>query len=292
MKRTLAAIGLLIVGRVWAQDTAVDRPSENIALGASYTMEQAPNYRHCKDAADVTQLTDGVYDQTEESLWTQLSTVGWVRVKPVIVTLDLGAVRPIRGISFHTAAGTASVKWPEAIFVFTAGEDEEFHEIGELVGLSAAHSPVPSPTEYGVHRFVTDQLRTHGRYVSLVVWPVGRYTFVDEIEVYAGEPEWVNEPLPGPGLTDVEAQSGQLAIQAAIRRRLVQDIQALRKATEDGGIPIQTRQDVLGELTAVEGELGQACRAYGDDFRAVLPLNSTPGAGPDRRPRRGACGAP
>ncbi len=276
MKRTLAAIGLLIVGLAWAQDTAVDRPSENIALGASYTMEPAPNYEHCTDAADVTQLTDGVYDQTAESLWTQLSTVGWVRVKPVILTLDLGTVRPIRGISFHTAAGASSVKWPEAIFVFTAGEDKKFHEIGELVGLSAAHGP-PLPTEYGTygtHRYWTDQLRTHGRYVSLVVWPVGRYAFVDEIEVYAGEPEWVNEPLPGPGFTDVEAHSGQLAIQVAIRRRFVQDIQALKKATEEEGVPVQTQQDVHDELTAVEGELGQACRAYGEDFRAVLPLNS------------------
>ncbi len=280
MKWTLAAVALLMVGCACSPEASgaapADRPSENIALGASYTMEPAPNYEHCTDAADVTQLTDGVYHQTEESLWTQLSTVGWARKKPVILTLDLGTVKPIRGVSFHTAAGVANARWPEAILIFTAGEDREFHEIGELVGLSAAHGP-PLPTEYGTyetHWYWTDQLRTHGRYVCLVVWPVGRVAFVDEIEVYAGEPAWVNEPLPGPGFTDMKAHSGQLAIQAGIRRRFVQDIQALRKAAEEDGVPVQTRRNVLGELAAVEGELGQACRAYGDDFRAVLPLNS------------------
>ena len=58
--------------------------------------------------------------------------------------------------------------------------------------------------QYGTYRYWTDRLRTHGRYVSLVVWNEP-YTFVDEIEVYAGEPEWVNEPLPGPAIPDLKA---------------------------------------------------------------------------------------
>ena len=96
------------VGVAWAQDTAAgpaDRASKNIALGASYTLEPAPQYEYCTDAADDRQLTNGVYHQTAESLWTQPSTVGWQEKKRVIITLDLGTVKPIRGVSFHTAAG-------------------------------------------------------------------------------------------------------------------------------------------------------------------------------------------
>ena len=334
MKWKLAAVALLVAAPTWAQDTALsatahrtvptERPSENIALGASYAMEPDPGYDLCTDPGDPEQLTDGVY--TEGYFWTQKSTVGWVRTKPVILTLDLGTVQPIRGLSYHTAGGFANVGWPEAIHIFTAGEDRKFHEIGELVELSAAqHGPL-APTQatdamwaldsmsfnsaevhehyeqhrdrypdemtpelreqirrdlyeyrathYGSYRYWTDRLQTHGRYVCLVVWPVGKYSFVDEIEVYAGEPAWVNEALPGPGFTDVRAHADRLAIREGILTRLVEDIEALRQAAVEEGLPAQTRRDVLDELRAVEGELGQASRAYGDDFRAVLPLNS------------------
>ncbi|MCY3554515.1 MAG: hypothetical protein OXH56_04245, partial [Gemmatimonadetes bacterium] len=258
----------------WVQDAEAgpaDRPSENIALGATYTMEPAPNYEHCTDADDVRQLTDGEYYRGEESFWTKLATVGWQDKNPVIVTLDLGAVQPIRGVSFNTAAGRADVRWPLAIRIFTAGEDRQFHEIGDLVGLSAEHSS-PVATGYGTHWYWTDRLRTHGRYVSLIVWNEP-FIFVDEIEVYAGEPEWVHEPLLGSAIADLKAYAGQIGIQAGIRTRLVRDIQALRRAAEEEGVPVETQRDVLGELAAVEGALGQAGTAFGDDFQAVLPLN-------------------
>ena len=277
MKATLAAAALMTAGLAWAPGASgaasADRPGENMALGAGYTMQPAPNYEHCTDAPDSTQLTDGVY--TEGYFWTQASTVGWVRKRPVVVTLDLGAVKPIRGISFNTAAGTASVRWPEAIMIFTAGEDRAFHEIGELVSLSVKQG-LTVPTDYATHRYWTDRLRAHGRYVCLVVWPTGRFVFADEIEVYAGDPEWVNEPLPGPSvaLTDGKAFSGRLAIRSGIRKRLEQDIRALREAAQAEGIPVGTQRRVLEELTAVEGKLVWASSTYGDDFRAVLPVNS------------------
>ena len=327
MKWTLAAVALLMVALAWAQDAAValsapetiprDRPSENIALGATYTLEPGPNYGLCTDPGDAEQLTDGVY--TDGYFWAQLSTVGWQEKTPSIFTLDLGKVMPIRGVSFNTAAGFADVRWPLTIRILVAGEDEEFHEIGDLVELSAQqHGPlVPErasdvmsvsfneaeihhhydanrdrypqkltpelreqilrdlheavATQYGTYRYWTDRLRAHGRYVSLVVWNEP-YTFVDEIEVYAGEPEWVNEPLPGPAIADVKAYAGRLAIQKGIRTRLMRDIESLRKAAEEKGIPPQTRNDVLAELAAVEGEMGPAT-AFRDDFQAVLPLN-------------------
>ena len=181
-----------------------DRPGRNIAFGASYTLDPAPNYQYCTDAADVMQLTDGAYHQTEESLWTQLPTVGWQDHKQVFVTLDLGEVKPIQGVSFHTAAGRADVRWPQSIRIFTADEDKQFHEIGDLVELSTEEGRT-LPAVYGRHRYRTDRMKTHGRYVALVVSAIGAFIFVDEIEVYAGEPEWVNEPLPGPAIENVKA---------------------------------------------------------------------------------------
>ena len=332
MKWTLAAVTLLMAALAWAQDTAVassasgtipaDRPSENIALGATYTLEPGPNYGLCTDPGDAEQLTDGVY--TDGYFWAQQSTVGWQEKTPSIFTLDLGKVMPIRGVSFNTAAGFADVRWPLTIRILVAGEDEEFHEIGDLVELSAQqHGPlVPKKASdamwlrggmsfneaeihhhydanrdrypqkltpelrqqilrdlnealarrYGTYRYWTDRLRAHGRYVSLVVWNEP-YTFVDEIEVYAGEPEWLSEPLPGPAIPDVKEYAGRLAIQKGIRTRLVRDIESVRKEAEKEAVPVQARNDVLAELAAVEGELGPAT-AFGDEFQAVLPLNS------------------
>ena len=355
MKSTLSAVVLLMAGLAWSQDAAVtpgtvprDRPSENIALGASYTLDPRPNYGLCTEPGDFEQLTDGAY--TDGYFWAQPSTVGWQEKTPSIVTLDLGAVKPIRGVSYHTAAGFADVKWPLMIRILVASEDKEFHEVGDLVQLSAQqHGPLAPmkasdamwsldgmsfneaeidhhynlnrdryPEEmtaelrqqilrdldeeraatYGTYRYWTDQLRTHGRYVSLVV-SNQPFTFVDEIEVYAGEGEWVNEPLPGPAIADLSievhggeggewvvepppepaiadlsAYSPQTAIEKGIRTRLVRDIEALREAAAAEGVPPQTKRDVLGELAFVEGVLEQASTAFGDDFRAVLPLNS------------------
>ena len=263
------------IADLWAylSRTDIEDPSENIAVGASYTLEPGPNYGLTSDAADYEQLTDGVHLQTQESIWGQLSTVGWQEKSPVTVTLDLGAVMPIRGVSFHTAAGRAGVTWPQAIRILTAGEDGQFHEIADLVELSAEHSPSPSLTEYAVHRFFTDQLRTHGRFVGFVVWNEP-FTFVDEIEVYMGEPEWLDEQLPGLAIAGLRAFVSRTVIDAGIRTRLQRDIEAMREAAQEEGIPVQARNDALAELSSVEGELGQGGEAFGDDFRAVLPLNS------------------
>lgn len=330
MKWTLAAVALLMAARAWAQDTAVapgatatgaaDRPRNNIALGASYTLEPGPNYGLCTDPGDLEQLTDGVH--TDGYFWLHKSTVGWQERTPSIFTLDLGAVQPIRGVSFSTAAGFADVKWPLTIRILTAGEDKQFHEMGDLVRLSAAqHGPlVPTranpaiwerdgfnnaeihhhyerhrerygqkftpevrdqvlgdlyeerAAKYGTYRYWTDRLQTHGRYVSLIVWNEP-FTFVDEIEVYAGQPEWLDEPLPGPAIADVKEYASRIAIQKGIRTRLVQDIEALRTAAQEEGVPDQTRAAVLDELAAVEANLGSATQ-FGADFKAILPLNA------------------
>ena len=317
MKRRLAAAAMLTAALAWVQGSAAAQPGENIALGARYTLDPGPNYGLCTEPGDAEQLTDGVY--TEGYFWAQLSTVGWQEKTPSIFTLDLGEVMPISGVSFSTAAGFADVRWPLTIRILVAGEDEEFHEIGDLVELSEQqHGPLvpvragdalpvsfneaeihhhydanrdrypqkmaPELREqilrdlhealagqYGTYRYRTDRLRAHGRYVSLVVWNEP-YTFADEIEVYAGEPEWVNEPLPGPAIADVKEYAGGLAIQKGIRTRFARDIESLRKAAEEEGVPPRTRKDVLAELAAVEGEMG-AATAFGDDFQAVLPLN-------------------
>ena len=248
---------------------ALAAPFENIALAAPYTLDPNPSYALCSDPGDFRQLTDGVY--TTGYFWAQESTVGWANAKTVIITLDLGEVKPIRGVSLNTAAGTAGVAWPSGLRVFVGDADRQFLEAGDLLALSATHGE-PAPFPYSVHRYWTDELRTHGRYVAFVITNQP-FTFADEIEVYAGDPEWLAEPLPGAPVSDVAAYVASNIVRDAISRRLRQDVAAVREKAAAPGVLEALRASVTTELDAVLVELGANPPEPAADFRAVLPLN-------------------
>ena len=248
-----------------------ERPSDNIALGASYTFEPAPNYRHCTDPDDKKQLTDGVY--SEGYFWVQPSTVGWQNAKPVLITLDLGEVKPIRGVSFHTAAGRAGVAWPAAIAVFVSDDGQQFYEACELVALSAKHG-FPEPGEYTTHRYWTDELETHGRYVCFVPH-MQPYAFVDEIEVYAGDADWLAAPMAGEPIADVKAHTNIMALLGAVQQRFRRDVQAVRALTDRPQTPRSLHREIYKELGAISDEVKRLrSEGFGEGFRTILPFNA------------------
>lgn len=154
---------------------------DNVAAGCSYTWNSQPNASACTDSGDTTQLTDGQY--TAGEFWSQQSTVGWQGVaNPVEITIDLGMVQPIQGVSFNTAGG-AGVAWPTAINVQMSNDNLTFYDVADLVGLDP--NP-PADGTYAVHRYaVADQLATHGRFVKFQIVSSSS-VYVDEIEVYRG----------------------------------------------------------------------------------------------------------
>ena len=227
-----------------------------------------PAYEHCTDPEDGKQLTDGAY--TEGHFWTQKGTVGWSNASPVIIPLDLGEVRPIRGLSFNTAAGAAGVEWPTAIRVLLAGEDRVFHAAGDLCVLDLVHGSLPQEG-YGVHRFRTDTLQAHGRYVAVIV-ESSPFTFVDEIEVYAGEAAWLDTPLAGPEVHDIKAYLTSLRVGDSIKKRLMTDIQAIRELLQEP-VPEAVRVEVAAALDTLASETSGTVVDAPEDFRAILPLN-------------------
>ena len=249
MKKLLFAV--LVLGQCLAAE-------ENLALHKAYTLEPRPNYSYCTDPGDKTQLTDGAY--SKGYFWTQKTTVGWNHASSATITLDLGAVQPIRGASFNTAAGKAGVEWPLGITVLVSDDGKNFFPAGELVGLDAKHGGAPREG-YAVHRYWTDEMKTHGRYVMFLVAPGGPFVFVDEIEVFTGDADWVRLPFDGEAITDARAYRTHLAIE----RRLRDDLHAVRAA--------DTQHALTKELDAIEREFPPLPRAHGPDFRAVLPLN-------------------
>ncbi len=250
---------------------------DNVARGRPYTLDPAPNYPLCTDEGDATQLTDGRYTPESESFWTQESTVGWQHVRrgQVSITLDLGEVTPIRGLSFSTAAGKAGVAWPSMIFVLVSDDGENYHSLGDLLSLSAPGG-VPPRHGYATHRYRTQALRTHGRYVRLLVRTGGIFAFVDEIEVYRGEAQWIALPLPGPVITDPQAYVADPAVQtlAAIHGRLHTDLRRCREALDKADVSDACRARLSAELDAVEGRIEQVPAVQDPAaFKAIFPLN-------------------
>lgn len=261
MKRINMLLLLAFAVQAGADDAA------NLAAGAPYALDPTPAYEHCTDPGDVSQLTDGVY--TQGHFWTQKSTVGWSNANPILISFDLGEVKPIRGVSFSTAAGTAGVAWPAAIHVFVADEAQAFHWAGDLVQLSGAQAPTEG---YAQRVYRTEALRTHGRYITLLT-AAQPYLFVDEIEIYEGEPAWKSEALHGETISDIKAFANRLTIRVAVQRRIQRDMAALRDLLAASNVDDATKNDVLAELQAVDDGLAGLPVVYPESFMAVLPLN-------------------
>ncbi len=234
-------------------------PGLNVALGKPYTLDPQPNY--LTEPGDREQLTDGEYQGEKGTLWVQPGCVGWAHHQLVTATIDLGEIVPIAGLSFGTAGGAAGVGWPWAIVILVSDDGQDFHYVGELRSLSAGFG-VPAPAGYQDHRFATDELSTHGRFVRLGIvagtcHSIIRYIFCDEIEVYQGPNEMLNVPVDGPIITDLRAFVSQYV-------RIAFDIAETRAVIATAGIEDDLRQRLNNEIAVIE----KANQAFAYDVRA------------------------
>lgn len=242
---------------------------ENIARGMRYSLYPPPGYPHCTDSGDRTQVTDGQY--TVGYFWTQKSTVGWSRVRDISITIDLGEDHPIRGVSFNTAAGVAGVHWPKSIRVLVSTDGRAYHLLGDLVELSARKST--PPTDYAVHRFYTDELQAHGRYVKLEIVPVGNCCFVDEIEVHRGEDAWLQAGLPGEAINYPPEYYEENVFDAAWKRRIGMDLETVRTRVEQAELAPDLRQRLTTELADIDIETRVLPGIDPSTFRSTFPYN-------------------
>lgn len=265
---TLRAMALIFLSSVsmHAQSTnGFPRPGENIARGRSYRLEPKPDYRHCTDPDDSTQLTDGVY--AKGYFWTQKETVGWNQGNGAQITVDLGRSEPLCGVSFHTAGGVAGVQWPSAIHVLVSDDGQVFRAAGELATLGAGHG-MPPDSGYAVHRYWTDRLHARGRFVCFAL-ATQAFGFVDELEIYRGAPAWLDEPQTGKSFASVRDYVKSTSVRLGVQRRLRSDVQAIRAIlTGEADAPLRNR------LAAAEAEIANlGATDFDATFRAVLPIN-------------------
>ena len=263
--KSLNQLFVLVLIACWTPSACGEQ--QNIAKGKKYTLDPKPDYRYCADPGDKAQLTDGLY--TEGYFWTQASTVGWSGANPAYITIDLEAIEPICGVSFSTAAGVAGVHWPVSVFILVSDDNKSWAYAADLVALSSKKGQ-PKTEGYSQHRFWTDELRARGRYVKLVVSGSGPYIFADEIEIYRGSDEFLAEPPAGRRIEDVTDFFAEVVVTQCVKRRLLNDLAAVREALQD--IPEPAELDK--ELDAIEEEIPHIKHTQTRDFRTVFPLNS------------------
>lgn len=266
--RTRLLIGFLCFTTIGA--------AENLALQVSYTLDPAPNWEDPADAGDAMQLTDGAFAPVP--FWERSESVAWFKCKPVVVTLDLGRQQAIRGVSCRALSdaagvpGVSSIEWPTALYLFIAGEDRQFRFAGELTSTSLLENGLPPEETPAAHPFKTDLLRTRGRYVALGIWSQP-FIFLDEIEVYSGDPAWLNDPVRGDPVPDVKMFMSDRQVHAGVVRRLLTDAAGIRRKAAVASIEAKDKTVIAEELQVLERGAKALPAEYGEDFRAVLPLN-------------------
>ena len=230
--------------------------SRNIALNRPYTCSSPPNYGHSKDAGDNVQLTDGKITTAEGSgFWTSKSTVGWTRIGGAVsITIDLGRLASIGGLSFRTSGGSSNVAYPAFIYIWTSDDGRAYHFGGELVSASWRERPpfgdirVLRGFARGPHRFRADGLALRGRYVKLSAWPGSGYLFCDEIEVFEGDFDVSKASAVGMRATDgFEQWAREHKHHGIAKVRMLYDLAELERHPRAAGF----RQEIQKLRTAV-----------------------------------------
>ena len=154
-----------------------DAQPANIALGKTVTVSTPSNQSYTIDK-NPAQLTDGKYAGEASWIWQQKGALTWLVGKdPIIVTIDLGKIMPISGVSYSTAAGVAGVSFPSFVGIQVSDDAKLWHYQGNLISLSSKNG-APKPDGYSKFRFVTHDLKTKGRYVALSI-KQSPYTVID-----------------------------------------------------------------------------------------------------------------
>jgi hypothetical protein len=243
----------------------------NIALGKAATFSAPPNYP--LGAKDATPLTDGKYsslgDGKEASsvMWKQKSTLGWRFVGRTTITIDLGSVQSISGVSYSTVAGRDWVEWPQSIYIATSDDNKIWHYAGDLVQLSQKNNT----KGYAKFIYETNNLHTKGRYIAFGI--VARpYIFVDEIQVYKGDDAWLTQPASGRVISSMDDMTKEAVYKNGIQKRLNNDIAAIRKEVAESHISPQHKSTFMAELDKnADAALNMTPPPL--DLKAILPIN-------------------
>jgi hypothetical protein len=285
----LVTVALLGALAATAQSIA-PLPGKNLALGKTAAFSVDPNYSLCA-GGDETDLTDGKFWQPDNparyGFWGDRGTVGWMwpgtSAPGALITLDLGAVSAIAAVGFDAASGAAQVTFPAAVLVYVSDDRTAWHFVTDLI-----NEAIPQD-RFLRHRFVAGDLGTRGRYVGLYVIKGGFYSFVDEVEVLAGDGDPARVTFPGEAIAHdrIDTDAAARATAATQKNASLYFIQAAREQKPDAVTAaaldaLQARAVATTGVEDVDFSRGlpytaldlEVCKAMGAGFsrQAAAPL--------------------
>ncbi len=268
----LSAATLIFFGSALCPGQDGTKELKNIAKGKSYEWSLPPNYQYCSHDPEKKQLTDGVYAKPNKVFWLQNETVGWSHRIPHI-TVDLGKDMPVTGASFSTAGGRAGVTFPKHIFIMASTDGRNFYYAGDLAAKAQGSLPKDGAGEK-TFIYRSDDIKTHGRYIRFFpCLGAGPFVFVDELEIYEGEPGLMSAPYRGKAFTGNEPPT-DLMVDASARIRCEKDLQAIREQLEKAAIPMEKKMRIKSDLDEVARQLAETPMNFNSKtFRAVVPFN-------------------
>jgi len=283
LKLTKIFLTATILAASLLQITNAKAQSKNIALHSKVTI--TPKATAVNGSADPQQLTDGIYASTggewnaenqKLPLWQQPGTLQW-RVKgKAIITIDLSSVQPISGVVYSTEAGGESkegwgITWPQSIYIATSDDNKIWHYVGDLVQLSQKNGTPPTKGD-AAFRYIVNDLKTHGRYISLGV--VGYpYIFADEVEVLRGDDNLLKLPAGTP-TASMETFVLQNQITDKAKNRQMQDIESIRAILKKADIPESDKSTFEAALSK-DAAATEKMPLQPTDFKTSIPLSPT-----------------
>jgi len=257
---------------------------QNIALHDKVTITPASNSSANKNN-DPQLLTDGIYASTGGAwniknqklpLWQQAGTLGWRLKGKAIITIDLGSDQPISGVIFSTGAGGKStegwgIPWPKSIYIATSNDNKTWYYVGDLVELSQKNG-VPPESGDANFRYITHDLKTHGRYLSLGV--VGYpYIFADEVEVLRGDDALLKQSAGTP-TQSMEEFVLQNQITEKAKQRQDDDIDSIRALLKKAAISATQKSTFEARLTK-DAAATKDMALQPVDFKTIIPITET-----------------
>jgi hypothetical protein len=269
---------LLLVPFLIVLTAGLSQAAENLALGRPYVVyPRLGGHKSTQNGKESTKLTDSL--RSDKVLWEDPEhTVGWVDATwAVQIVVDLGERQPISGISIGCGAGVAlSSKhihmWPGTIDLYVSDDRKAWHRIAELSSLNDLENEVLPPlgSEYAYRKIATNRLHTAARYVRIVIG-TRKEVFLDEIEIYRGDPKLLSWKPSTPGIGGEKIEKDIIRKDATLfvaKRRHRMDIanilSQLTTLPKDQSEPIRQRLLSLRERS-------QANNDEMPDKRATLP---------------------
>lgn len=243
--------------------------SINVALGRPYTLDPAPNYSGGTSKTGAEVLTDGK-TTPGGTMWLQSGAVGWTHVRPVTITIDLGAAVTIDRVTWHGAAGSAGVEWPGSILAFGSVDGKNFSLLGNLVELDAARGSSPPPLDhYSDYTYSAKLPATDVRFLRLMADPSDPYLFVDEIQVFrAAQPAARAASL---AIVDTTAAFWRAHAVIKAKQAISGDLSRIRGRLAALNLPASTRRQFEDQAaTAAAAQISNLPATLGP--RPTLPI--------------------